>query len=245
MPAHRWAHRFFALLEQKREYFVAKSKKYRGFMPVYAEEIPIADDLSERTEKKATGALLESFDTVLVRKFWLIQQRAPDNVLPPDTYDLYGDNQWPRDEVLPKFRETDLLYCTEALTHCRRLMRSFAPSLRLYEGFSDPVMDFPGVTTTNALRFLSQDNVPALQVRNARGEWVVAPPIPGTLVVNIADFINLTGQERYSIPFFFGVDYNTTVSVLPNCVSDDRPASFVRAQLAKTYVPYSEEPSTR
>lgn len=36
--------------------------------------------------------------------------------------------------------------------------------------------------------------------------------------------INLTGQERYSIPFFFGVDYNATVSVLPSCISDDRPA---------------------
>lgn len=35
---------------------------------------------------------------------------------------------------------------------------------------------------------------------------------------------NLTGQERYSIPFFFGVDYDTTVSVLPNHISDDRPA---------------------
>lgn len=35
---------------------------------------------------------------------------------------------------------------------------------------------------------------------------------------------NLTGQERYSIPFFFGVDYDTTVSVLPNHISDDRPS---------------------
>ena len=36
--------------------------------------------------------------------------------------------------------------------------------------------------------------------------------------------VNMTGQERYSIPFFFGVNYDTIVSVLPNCVSDDRPA---------------------
>jgi isopenicillin N synthase-like dioxygenase len=35
---------------------------------------------------------------------------------------------------------------------------------------------------------------------------------------------NLTGQERYSIPFFFGVDYNATVAVLPNFITADRPA---------------------
>ena len=88
----------------------------------------------------------------------------------------------------------------------------------------------------------------------------MAPPIPGTLVVNIADCLsiwyacrllepsdgpltelfhsrtnkkfkstihrvtNLTGQERYTIPFCFGVDYATTVSVLPNCISQERPA---------------------
>lgn len=34
---------------------------------------------------------------------------------------------------------------------------------------------------------LAQDSVPALQVMNHRGEWVLAPPIPGTLIVNISD----------------------------------------------------------
>ncbi|PIG90069.1 hypothetical protein AARAC_001934 [Aspergillus arachidicola] len=288
---HDAAHRFFALPEERKmEYSVAKSKKYRGFMPVYAEEIPIADDPSERTDTNNTGALLESFD--IGYEILADPRRAADDVLPPDNYDLYGDNQWPSDGVLPKFQDTYLLYCAEALTLCRRLMRSFALALNLDEGFFDPVMNFPGVTSRllhyppqpvegevrdglgahtdyECFTILSQDNVPALQVRNARGEWVVAPPIPGTLVVNIADclskwtnetfkstvhrVINLTGQERYSIPFFFGVDYNTTVSVLPSYISDDRPAcvqpfkagEFVRAQLAKTYVAYGEEPSTK
>lgn len=114
-------------------------------MPVYAEEIPTGDDRSEHTVETATGALLESFD--IGYEILADPQRAPDDVLPPDTYDLYGDNQWPSDEVLPKFRETYLLYCAEALTLCRRLMRSFALSLRLDEGFFDPAMNFPGVTS--------------------------------------------------------------------------------------------------
>ncbi|BAE60531.1 unnamed protein product [Aspergillus oryzae RIB40] len=109
------------------------------------EEISNADDPCERTDTNNIGALLESFD--IGYEILADPQRAADDVLPPDTYDLYGDNQWPSNEVLPKFRETYLLYCAEALTLCRRLMRSFALALGLDEGFFDPVMNFPGVTS--------------------------------------------------------------------------------------------------
>lgn len=34
---------------------------------------------------------------------------------------------------------------------------------------------------------------------------------------------NLSGEERYSIPFFFGIDYDATVSVLENHTSEDNP----------------------
>lgn len=34
---------------------------------------------------------------------------------------------------------------------------------------------------------------------------------------------NISGEERYSIPFFFGIDYNATVSVLDNHTSEENP----------------------
>lgn len=34
---------------------------------------------------------------------------------------------------------------------------------------------------------------------------------------------NMSGEERYSIPFFFGIDYDATVSVLENHTSVDDP----------------------
>jgi isopenicillin N synthase-like dioxygenase len=34
---------------------------------------------------------------------------------------------------------------------------------------------------------------------------------------------NVSGEERYSIPFFFGIDYDATVSVLDNHTSEDHP----------------------
>jgi isopenicillin N synthase-like dioxygenase len=86
-----------------------------------------------------------------------------------------------------------------------------------------------------------QPGITALQVWNGR-EWIKAPPIPGTFVVNIADLmqrwsndafrstrhraINVSGAARLSIPFFLGVNYDTLVSPLPGCVSDERPAKY-------------------
>ncbi len=61
----------------------------------------------------------------------------------------------------------------------------------------------------------------------------LAPPIPRTFVVNIGDFlqritnyqfrstvhrvVNKSGEERYSMPFFFSPDAEATLAVLPNC----------------------------
>jgi len=89
---------------------------------------------------------------------------------------------------------------------------------------------------------LAQDTVPALQVLTKSGEWIAANPIPGCFVVNIGDqmarwtndlfastvhrAINRSGRERFSVPFFFGPDYDTLVEALPSCVSDERPAKY-------------------
>lgn len=76
---------------------------------------------------------------------------------------------------------------------------------------------------------------PGLQVLSYDGHWVEAPPQPNTFLVNIGDclealtggkfkatqhrVINL-GQERFSLPFFFSVDYETEVRPLPDFSSD-------------------------
>jgi isopenicillin N synthase-like dioxygenase len=89
---------------------------------------------------------------------------------------------------------------------------------------------------------LAQNEVGGIQVRNRDGDWVLAWPIPGTFVVTIGDMlarwtndilvatphrvINVHGEERYSIPFFFGPNFDATITCLEPCQGPDRPARY-------------------
>lgn len=72
---------------------------------------------------------------------------------------------------------------------------------------------------------LWQDSIGGLEILNKNAEWIPAPPIEDTFVVNVGDWLQrvsngrfvstvhrvnkLTGDKpRYSMPFFFGLDYD-------------------------------------
>ncbi|KAL8670517.1 MAG: hypothetical protein Q9168_004951 [Polycauliona sp. 1 TL-2023] len=79
-------------------------------------------------------------------------------------------------------------------------------------------------TDSGILTLLHQDSTGGLEVLSPCGEWVAAPYVPGSIVVNIGDLMakisggrfratfhrvrSSPGKERYSVPFFFepGVD---------------------------------------
>jgi isopenicillin N synthase-like dioxygenase len=89
-------------------------------------------------------------------------------------------------------------------------------------------------TDYGCLTMLAQDDAGGLQVRAKTGVWIDAPPVEGSFVVNIGDMmerwtngvftstlhrvINISGRERYSVPYFFDPDFDTPVECLATCL---------------------------
>jgi isopenicillin N synthase-like dioxygenase len=82
-----------------------------------------------------------------------------------------------------------------------------------------------------------QYDVSGLQVLTRAGQWLNATPIPGTFVVNIADYLqrvtngryvstvhrarNTSGRERLSMAFFWGFGLHESCGVVESCVGEE------------------------
>jgi isopenicillin N synthase-like dioxygenase len=91
------------------------------------------------------------------------------------------------------------------------------------EAVSGPKLSCTPHTDSGLLTLLHQDATGGLEVRNANGDWISAPYIPGSIVVNVGDLmaqmsggrfvatfhrVRSSSNERFSVPFFCepGVD---------------------------------------
>ncbi|MDU8361090.1 2-oxoglutarate and iron-dependent oxygenase domain-containing protein [Pseudomonas syringae group sp. J309-1] len=114
-------------------------------------------------------------------------------------------------------------------------------------------------TDYGCITLLHQDSAGGLQVRDVRGQWIDAPPIDGTFVVNIGDMmarwsndryvstphrvVSPLGVDRYSMPFFVEPNPDTEIECLPGCKSETEPArypvttcsAFLLSRFADTY----------
>jgi isopenicillin N synthase-like dioxygenase len=97
-------------------------------------------------------------------------------------------------------------------------------------------------TDYGAITILAQDSSGGLHVRHRSGEWIQATPIAGTFVVNAGDVmarwtndrfvstphrvLNLSGGERYSVPFFFDPNMEAVVECLSTCQGAGNPPKY-------------------
>ncbi|MET3515401.1 isopenicillin N synthase-like dioxygenase [Pseudacidovorax sp. 1753] len=186
--------------------------------------------------------------------------------LPPDDPGLLaglpmqGPNQWP--DWLPGFKPAMLAYVREVDALGRHIVRLIALALGLPATALDHHFDHP-TTFLRALHYppqppaedeqigsaphtdygiitlLAQDDSGGLQVRPRGGDWIEAPPIPDTYVLNVGDMlqrwtngrlvstphrvINRSGGDRYSLPYFLDPSMDTLIECLPTCTDADHP----------------------
>jgi isopenicillin N synthase-like dioxygenase len=240
--------RFHALpLEAKRA--IAMNAFHRGYM-------------ARKTSLIETSSVARVTRPNDSESFMLMHEVAADD--PRFGTPLNGPNQWPAD--LPGFREAVRAYDTALRGFCLRLLRPIAlaldlPGDALARYFRQPttflrLLHYPPQpadapddafgsaphTDYGFVTILAQDDVGGLEVRPRDGDWIAAPPIPGSFVVNVADMLarwtndrwqstphrvkNLSPGDRYSCPYFFDMDLNCTIACLDTCLGAANPPRY-------------------
>ncbi|MCG6888374.1 MAG: 2OG-Fe(II) oxygenase [Gammaproteobacteria bacterium] len=219
---------FFLSPEQEKQRYTI-SDKHRGWLSQGGAKM--RDDLA--------ADLKESF-------IWGYQDDAAGTLC---DHELRGPNQWP--DFVPAMESAAMDYFDHADRVARHLLRGFALGLNLdtdfflrnaevplsrasfvyYPGQAEssdkPAFGVGPHTDFGLLTVLCQDHVGGLQVENSSGQWIEAPPIPGSLVVNVGDLlerwtdgafrstphrvINSSAQERLSLVLAFDPNPETMI----------------------------------
>lgn len=248
MHAMLMAGKYFFSLPEARRREIQVNKAHRGY-------VPFAQTTLGRAYKPD---LKESLNFAFPFK-------AEDPYV-KDGKPLIGVNQWPAGEPVLQRVADD--YYAAVFELGQRLLEGFALALGIDRAFFRELYRHPLVrarlvhypsqqegdeegqfgaaphTDWGCITVLWQDDVGGLQVRNRSGQWIDAPPIDGTFVINIGDMlarwsndlfvstphrvVNASGRERYSIPVFYDPDFETIVECLPNCSRIGNPPKYPR-----------------
>lgn len=229
------AKRFFALpLEEKLKIEMVHSRHFRGYNRAGQERTRGEQDWREQLDINTEGTAVEI---------------GPDT---PPWKRLLGPNQWP--EALPELKPLLLSYQAEVTRVGIDILRAIAAALgqpeNVFAEIYEPqpsqllkIIRYPGrdVAETDQgvgahkdggfVTVLLQDTTPGLRVRTEEGEWIEAPPVPGTFVINTGELLELAtngfvradvhdvvappaGVERFSVAFFLGSRYDATIPVI-------------------------------
>lgn len=177
-------------------------------------------------------------------------------------------NQWLPEQQ--EFRSIVLAFYSACVESANHILCAFAISLGLPESFFTdrhnqqnnilrllhypPLNQAPKAGQVRAgehsdygsITLLFQDAIGGLEVKTVEGEWVAAPHIPGTVVVNTGDLMQRwtnheicstkhrvmipahekQGISRYSIAFFCDPNPDVEITCIESCQGRDRPALY-------------------
>lgn len=179
-------------------------------------------------------------------------------------------NKWPTNQ--DTFRKTVTEFYQACVAAAEKVCRAFALALSLPESFFADhhnqqnytlrLLHYPPITQPPKLQqvragehsdygsftLLFQDEVGGLEVCTAAGEWIAAPCIPGTVVVNTGDLMQRwtnhvfcstkhrvripederVKKSRYSIAFFCTPNNAAEIACLESCQSPEHPPLYPR-----------------
>jgi isopenicillin N synthase-like dioxygenase len=226
----------FHALSMETKQRIVMNEYHRGYMPFSSSTI-VTSTVAKVTRPNLSESLM------------IMQEVSAD--APSYGKPLRGPNQWPAE--LPEFRGVALDYMERMTALGLRMAHGLAEALDLPRHwflpfFKEPTLflrllhyprqpDEAGLfgsaphTDYGFITILAQDEVGGLEVRNRHNEWVAAPPIEGTFVMNVGDILqrwsngrfastphrvrNLKPVDRYSMPFFFDPSMDATVVFPP------------------------------
>ncbi len=242
--------RFHALpLEEKLK--IKMDKNFRGYIPINTSTI-VTSSVAKVTKPNQSESLM------------LMHEVAADDPAALAEKPLQGPNQWPDEAAVPGFRATIETYVAQMNALGRQMLDAITLALGMPRGSIAPHFEKPTTflrllhyptqreedglfgsaphTDYGFITLLAQDDVGGLEVKNKAGDWIAAPPIADTFVMNVGDIlarwsndrfvstphrvINRSGRERYSQPFFFDPNMETNIEVLPSCISPGGKAKY-------------------
>ncbi|MEO0033477.1 MAG: hypothetical protein RIS94_3235 [Pseudomonadota bacterium] len=227
--------RFFALPEaDKLEIEMIRSRQFRGYNRAGMELTRGRQDWREQVDFDCEEDALEmgTDDPVWKR--------------------VLGPNLWP--SAMPDLKATILRYQAECTRVGREVLEAIALALGQEQDFFAPmyeagprqhmkILRYPGQEGAQSdqgvgahkdgglVTILLQDILAGLRVQTEDGNWIEAPPIPGTFIVNTGELLELAtngfvhadvhgvvapppGTERFSIAFFFGASHDGSVPLI-------------------------------
>ncbi|KAH7381879.1 putative 1-aminocyclopropane-1-carboxylate oxidase [Cadophora sp. MPI-SDFR-AT-0126] len=242
-----WGKKFFDLpFEEKMEVYIDNTPHYRGYTPLYGAGRPDAEGKGNANEAFDWGhdpKLTDDPNDTFIDPHMRGSNPWP-SALPGFEEHLSEYYRTMRTFCRVLARNIALSlgldegHFDSVLTHpgCSALVAHYPPQQKEDGG----AVGLSAHTDAEFFTVLAPGSVRALEVLRRDGTWLSAPPQEGTFIINVGDqlqawsndlyistlhrVLNYSGEERYSVPFFFSANFETVIEPIEELITDGHVA---------------------